>query len=100
GPLALIDPQVPVLTVASHGVGGQAMQQVFPRLAEQGADVFCVGTPEAVEAAEAGVALPDGIGEELSPLLEIIPFQQLSLHLAIARGGNPDAPRGLYKVTE
>ena len=48
GPLAMIDPQVPVLTVVGDGVGGRAMQQVLPRLADQGADVFCVGTPEAV----------------------------------------------------
>ncbi len=59
-----------------------------------------MGTPDAVAAADAGVVLPSGVTEELSPLLEIIPFQQLSLHLAIARGGNPDAPRGLRKVTE
>ena len=30
GPLAMIDPQVPVLTVAADGIGGRAMQQVFP----------------------------------------------------------------------
>lgn len=100
GPLAMIDPQVPVLAVAAEGLGGEAMRQVFPRLTEQSADVFCVGTAAAVEAADAGVRLPSGVSEELSPLLEIIPFQQLALHLAIARGGNPDAPRGLRKVTE
>lgn len=100
GPLAMIDPQVPVLTVAAEGLGGEAMRPVFSRLVEQGADVFCVGTAAAVEAADTGVTLPDGISEELSPLLEIIPFQQLALHLAIARGGDPDAPRGLRKVTE
>ena len=100
GPLALVDPQVPVLTVVAAGVGGRAMQQVLPRLAEQGADVFCVGTPEAVARAQAGVTLPGGIREEVSPLLEILPFQQLAHHLAVARGENPDAPRGLRKVTE
>ncbi|HEU5485841.1 MAG TPA: SIS domain-containing protein [Microlunatus sp.] len=100
GPLAMIDSQVPVLTVVADGVGGEAMQQVLPRLAEVGADVFCVGSPAAVAAADAGVALPPGVGEELSPLLEIIPFQQLALHLAVARGGDPDAPRGLKKLTE
>jgi glutamine---fructose-6-phosphate transaminase (isomerizing) len=100
GPLAMIDPQVPVLTVVAPGVGGTAMQQVLPRLAEVGADVFCVGSPAAVDAASVGVALPAGVSEELSPLLEIIPFQQLALHLAVARGGDPDAPRGLKKITE
>ena len=100
GPLAMIDPQVPVFTVVGDGVGGEAMQQVLPRLAEVGADVFCVGSPAAVRAATVGVALPAGASEELSPLLEIIPFQQLALHLAVARGGDPDAPRGLKKITE
>lgn len=100
GPLAMIDPQVPVLAVAADGIGGGAMRQVFPRLAEQGADLFCVGSADAVAAADAGVVLPARVPEALSPLLEIIPFQQLALHLAIARGQNPDAPRGLRKVTE
>ena len=100
GPLAMIDPQVPVLAVVAEGVGGDAMQQVLPRLAEVGADICCVGSPAAVAAASTGVVLPGGIGEELSPLLEIIPFQQLALHLAVSRGGDPDAPRGLQKVTQ
>jgi glucosamine--fructose-6-phosphate aminotransferase (isomerizing) len=100
GPLAMIDPQVPVLAVAADGIGGRAMQQVFPRLAEQGADVLCVGTRQAVASAGTGVVLPEGVSEELSPLLEIMPFQQLALHLAIARRSNPDAPRGLRNVTE
>ncbi len=99
GPLAMIDPQVPVLTVVGDGVGGAAMQQVLPRLAQSGADVFCVGTPAAVASASAGIELP-AVDEALSPMLEILPFQQLALHLALARGGNPDAPRGLRKVTE
>jgi glutamine---fructose-6-phosphate transaminase (isomerizing) len=100
GPLAMLDPQVPVLAVAAAGIGGSAMREVFERIANQGADLFCVGTKDAVVSANAGVVLPGGIPEELSPLLEIIPFQQLSLHLALARGQNPDAPRGLRKVTE
>jgi glutamine---fructose-6-phosphate transaminase (isomerizing) len=100
GPLAMIDQHVPVLAVAAKGVGGEAMSQVFPRLAEQNADIFCIGTEEAVSVAATGVVLPDGVSEDISPLLEIIPFQQLARHLAVARGVNPDAPRGLRKVTE
>lgn len=100
GPLAMIDPQVPVLAVMAEGVGGDAMRQVTPRLREVRADVFCVGSAEAVAQFGGGVQLPDGIPEELSPLVEILPFQQLARHLAVARGGDPDAPRGLRKVTE
>lgn len=100
GPLAVIDPQVPVLAVVNSGIGGSAMQDVLHRLAEQDADVFCVGTPAAVAASTVGIELPAQVPEALSPLLEILPFQQLARHLAIARGGDPDSPRGLQKVTE
>lgn len=100
GPLAMVDPQVPVLTVVADGHGGQAMGPVLPMLTERGAHVFCVGTANAVGRASAGVVLPEGLEERLSPLVEILPFQLLAQHLAVARGINPDTPRGLRKVTE
>ena len=34
-----------------------------------------------------------------APLLDILPLQRLALALALARGEDPDAPRGLKKVT-
>lgn len=100
GPLAMIDPQVPVLALVPEGPGGAAMADVLPRLAERGADVFGIGAAQSVGSCTTGFALPEGVPEQLSPLLEILPVQQLALHLAVARGGNPDTPRGLRKVTE
>jgi glucosamine--fructose-6-phosphate aminotransferase (isomerizing) len=100
GPLAMVDAHVPVLAVIAEGVGGEAMRQVLPRLRELGADVFCVGSASAVAECGAGITLPAGVPEPVSPVLEIVPFQQLALHLAVARGADPDAPRGLRKVTE
>ncbi|OLT15812.1 glucosamine-6-phosphate deaminase [Pseudonocardia sp. CNS-139] len=98
GPLALVDPQVPVLAVVADGIG--PVEHVLPRLAERSADVCCVGHPGAVARAAVGFTLPAGAPEELSPLLEIVPFQLLALHVAVGRGGDPDAPRGLSKITE
>lgn len=100
GPLALVDRGVPVLAVRSAGAGGDAMAEPIQRLRDESADIFCVGTSKAVAQSSGGVALPDGIPEELSPLLEILPFQQLALQLALGRGEDPDRPRGLRKVTE
>jgi glucosamine--fructose-6-phosphate aminotransferase (isomerizing) len=100
GPLALLDSSVPVVAIMSAGIGGQAMQQVVPRLRETGADVFCVGSAAAVAGFGSGVVLPDGVPDELTPLLEIVPLQHLALHLAIQRGSDPDTPRGLKKVTK
>ena len=100
GPVAILDPQIPVLAVVPSGVAGAAMAQVLPRVRQARADLFVVGNPDAVAAADGGFALPSGVDEALSPLLEILPFQLLALRLAVARGEDPDAPRGLRKVTE
>ena len=47
----------------------------------------------------ARLAVPE-VDERYSPLLDILPLQKLALAIALSRGENPDAPRGLKKVTE
>ena len=37
--------------------------------------------------------------EDLAPIADIVPLQWLALEMALARGFDPDAPRGLAKVT-
>ena len=100
GPTAMLDAQVPGLAVVADGPGGRAMGEVLPRLSASRADVFTVGTRQAVAESTSGIVLPTGIPEELSTILEILAFQQLAMHLVVARGENPDAPRGLRKVTQ
>jgi glucosamine--fructose-6-phosphate aminotransferase (isomerizing) len=100
GPLASVDALVPVLAIVPGGAAGQAMLPVLSRLAERDADVVGVGSGPALERLASRITLPGGIPEDLAPLLEILPLQQLALQLAIARGGDPDKPRGLDKVTE
>ncbi|MEU3457989.1 SIS domain-containing protein [Micromonospora sp. NPDC006766] len=96
GPLAMTDPDVPVLAVVGSGPGGQAMREVLHRLGERRADVVVVGSTE-VEAA-GRLPVPE-VDERYAPLLDILPLQRLALVLALARGEDPDAPRGLQKVT-
>jgi glutamine---fructose-6-phosphate transaminase (isomerizing) len=100
GPLATVDAQVPVLAIVSEGASGQAMLPVLSRLAERRADILVIGAGPAPGHLAGRITLPGGIAEELSPLLEILPLQQLALRLAIARGEDPDNPRGLLKVTQ
>lgn len=94
GPLALVDPLVPVLAVVSPGAGGAAMAPVLDALAARHADVLRIGGDGP------GIALPAAPSEELGPLLEILPLQLLARETAVARGTDPDAPRGLHKITE
>lgn len=100
GPLAMVDNVSPVIAIASAGAGGKALEPVLDRLRERGADLVVVGAPEHVAGASAGFALPPGAAEEVSPILEILPLQQLAYEVTVARGLNPDAPRALAKVTE
>jgi glucosamine--fructose-6-phosphate aminotransferase (isomerizing) len=97
GPLAMADPDVPVLAVVGNGPGGGAMREVLAKLGERRADVVCV-SPSDVEGAALRIPTPE-VDERYAPLLDILPLQRLALALALARGEDPDAPRGLNKVT-
>ncbi|MFN8148218.1 MAG: SIS domain-containing protein [Candidatus Nanopelagicales bacterium] len=100
GPLAMIDSDHPVLAVVPPGVGETAMRPVLERLRERGADVTVLGGPASLELATVGMDLGHVLREDLAPLVDVIPLQQLALRTAVARGSDPDRPRGLSKVTE
>ena len=98
GPLAMTDPDVPVLAVVGDGPGGRSMRDVVARLAERRADVVTIGASD-IAGAAGRLAVPAVADERHSALLDILPLQKLALALALARGEDPDAPRGLKKVT-
>lgn len=101
GPVAMLGPDVPLIAVVSPGHGGSASRPVVERLRETGVDVLVVGDDPAAGAGR-NAALPiaaAGVPEELNPVLEILPLQQLAWRLAVDRGTDPDRPRGLSKVT-
>jgi glucosamine--fructose-6-phosphate aminotransferase (isomerizing) len=93
GPLAMADRQVPVFAIVDDGPAGRSMGDVLDRLRSRGADLMIVGgSPQAT------VRTPM-VDESIAPMLDILPLQRLALELALARGEDPDAPRGLHKVT-
>jgi glucosamine--fructose-6-phosphate aminotransferase (isomerizing) len=69
------------------------MRPVLDKLARVGANVLRIGDRSGLPVASTGIA------EELLPILEILPLQQLAWRLALDRGEDPDQPRGLAKVT-
>lgn len=99
GPVAAIDADTAVLTLTSEGKGAQAMHQVLNTVASRGADILAIGSDAERVPASTRIALT-ATAEEVAPLIEILPVQQLALELALARGENPDQPRGLAKVTK
>ena len=98
GPVAAIDDRTGVVAVTSKGQGGTAMKDVLDTVRGRGPLVLAVGSAAADVAADLRVPLPE-TAEEVAPILEILPLQRLALALSLARGGDPDNPRGLNKVT-
>ncbi|RZS41142.1 glutamine--fructose-6-phosphate transaminase [Herbihabitans rhizosphaerae] len=99
GPVAAVDEETAVLAVTSAGRGGAAMREVLETVSERGADVLAVGSAAADMPAGLRVDVPR-TEEEVAPVLEVLPLQRLAYELALARGADPDRPRGLSKVTK
>lgn len=98
GPIAAIDGATGVIAVTSQGRGGEAMREVIAAVGDRGAEVLAVGSAARDMPAAHRIEVPAS-AEEVAPILEILPLQRLALGLALARGGDPDRPRGLNKVT-
>ena len=100
GPVAVLDPLFPVWAIASRDVSLSAVQDAAARIKEFGSTVVASG-PAAREIAGADYYLPVPEPELalLSPLLSVVPGQLFAAALARAKGFDPDAPRGLTKVT-
>lgn len=100
GPVALLERGFPVLLVAPTG---RAFDDAwaFMQLAEQrgAATVVLSDAPELRARGAASLAIPPGIPEWLSPIVAVVAGQLWCLELALARGLDPDSPRGLSKVT-
>jgi len=101
GPIAVVDADTPALLVAAgSGPVLPGMVALTSRLTDTGAHIYGIGgNPEFVSACRAalpGTTLP----EHLAPLALIVPGQLLVEALARAKGIDPDAPRGLRKVTQ
>jgi glutamine---fructose-6-phosphate transaminase (isomerizing) len=91
GPLAMTQPDVPVIAIVGAGPAGASMRDVVDRLGERKADLVTVGPTGTIRTPE--------VDERYAPLLDILPLQRLALALALHRGEDPDTPRSLKKVT-
>ncbi len=83
-----------MIAIVVAGPGGAAMSDALDRL-----DVHRRRPVARRAGGRAARRWPTAIAEELLPVLEILPLQQLAWRLALDRGGDPDRPRGLAKVT-
>lgn len=98
GPLALIDESMPVILVmtqdSNYNKVRSALEQVTAR---KGAPIIIANdTDTSIDDDRHVIRVPKTV-DCLQGLLNIIPLQLLSYHMAIARGTNVDMPRNLAK---
>lgn len=95
GPIALAGPRLPAIVVSPPGSAVDAdLAALAEELRRRGSPVLPIGP-----SGRGALPVPR-LPELLSPIVSVVPGQLLAFHAARARGLDPDAPRGLRKVTE
>lgn len=101
GPVATVHDGYPVLAIAHSGEVQQDMLELLQKVRGLGAEVIVISdVEEAREFGHLSFAIPEGVPEWLSPVVNVLPGQILGWQLAIYKGLDPDRPKGLSKVTE
>jgi len=94
GPIAILTPGFPILAIAPKGPTLPGMRELLA--AARGADITAIS--DAPDLPGRTLAL-EPVPEWLSPLVAVIPAQQLAVGAAEALGRDVDRPAGLRKVT-
>jgi len=99
GPIALIDENMPVVVIATNSEHYEKVVSNIQEVKARGGKVIAVvseGNKSLSKWVDHTIEVPETI-EPLSPLVNSIPLQLLSYHIAVMRGCNVDQPRNLAK---
>ena len=99
GPLALVDNDMPVVTVAPNNELLEKLKSNLQEVRARGGELLVFADAQANFADEVGVhvvAMPHII-DALAPILYTVPLQLLSYYVAVLRGTDVDQPRNLAK---
>jgi glucosamine--fructose-6-phosphate aminotransferase (isomerizing) len=100
GPIAIIEQGFPAVVVAPSGKVFPDMLGLARELHGTGAELIAISDRlDPLEMAVTPLQLPVTLPEWLSPVICVIPGQLLAHDLTLAKGFDPDHPRGLRKVT-
>jgi glucosamine--fructose-6-phosphate aminotransferase (isomerizing) len=100
GPVAVLEPGYPVLVVAAVGPAIDDVVDVLWRGKEAGASLVAISnSPMVAEITEDTLTFGSDVEEWLSPIPAIVIGQLFAYYLTLAKGLDPETPRGLRKVT-
>ncbi|MCX7192452.1 MAG: glutamine--fructose-6-phosphate transaminase (isomerizing) [Proteobacteria bacterium] len=99
GPLALVDKDMPVISVAPNDVLLEKLKSNLHEVRARGGELYVFADANTHIRAEDGVhimQMPEHAGY-LSPILHTIPLQMLAYYVALQKGTDVDKPRNLAK---
>ena len=100
GPLALVDADMPVITVAPNNDLLEKLKSNLMEVRARGGELYVFADPDSRFQSSDGVHvihLPRHISYFQAPIIYTIPLQLLAYHIAILRGTDVDQPRNLAK---
>jgi len=99
GPLALIDADMPVITVAPNNHLLEKLKSNMQEVSARGGQLIVFMDETLVADTEGAVQLirMPSVENEISPILYTIPLQLLAYHVAVLKGTDVDQPRNLAK---
>ena len=101
GPIAVVEEGFPVIVIAPKGGAYGHVLQLARDLHRKAAELIVISDQEeALALATTPFPLPVSVEEWLSPIPCVLPGQLLAHYLTLAKGYDPDHPRGLRKITD
>ncbi|PVY77491.1 glutamine--fructose-6-phosphate transaminase [Tamilnaduibacter salinus] len=99
GPLALVDSEMPVVTVAPNNALMEKLRSNLEEVRARGGELFVFADEAVGLAEEPGVHVMNmpSVHPITAPIVYTIPLQLLSYHVAVLKGTDVDQPRNLAK---
>ncbi len=99
GPLALVDKDMPVITVAPNNELLEKLKSNLQEVRARGGELYVFADAEAAmeEDDDVHVIQVPEVHDILAPIVYTIPLQLLSYHVAVLKGTDVDQPRNLAK---
>lgn len=99
GPLALIDAEMPVVTVAPNNNLLEKLKSNIQEVSARGGQLIVFMDEDLAENSDENVQIVKmpSVSDLISPIIYTIPLQLLSYHVAVLKGTDVDQPRNLAK---
>ncbi len=100
GPFAMVEKDMPVIVFAPEGPSLKDVKEMTDKLISVGAEVIIVSNNDEIcEMGNVSFKIPKTENDMISPFYNVVLAQMFACQLSLAKGLDPDRPRGLNKVT-